>query len=109
MPFIMFLTWLIEFVVYLPPLNNGGVISFLCFSVFEGLVVPHQIGLLSWLINTDTFRSTVGLPVQFFRMGTAVVVTYCFIRLLMIFNQLGRLLGKLCIMWYIMPMLRLPA
>jgi signal transduction histidine kinase len=61
-------------------------VAFGLFALFSGLVVPQEIGWLSKIINTETFRNTTGLPIELFRTATALLATWSITRMLAIFD-----------------------
>lgn len=60
--------------------------SFFLFSLFSGIVVPEQTGWLSRIVNVQTFRDYVGLPIEVFRTATALLATRSITRVLAIFD-----------------------
>jgi len=64
----------------------GSVAAFLLFAFFSGLVVPQNVGGLSEFVNAGTFKRVVGLPVEFFRTGTAFLITRCITSMLSVFE-----------------------
>jgi len=61
-------------------------VAFGLFALFSGLVIPQEIGWLGRIVNADTFRRTVGLPVELFRTATALLATWSITRMLAIFD-----------------------
>lgn len=75
-------------------INENGVLrnlwistgAFFLFSLFSGIVVPERTGWLSQMINVQTFREHVGLPIEVFRTATALMATRSITRVLTIFD-----------------------
>lgn len=63
-----------------------AVASFVLFALSSGLVVPEKVGWLSKIINVQTFREYVGLPIEAFRTATAFMATWSISRILTIFD-----------------------
>ena len=63
-----------------------ALISFACYGIFSGLVVPQAGFLPASVLNYTLFLDNIGIPVQVFRTLCAIVIAYSTIRILEIFN-----------------------
>jgi hypothetical protein len=61
-------------------------VIFAFYALFAGLVVPSTSFFPASLLNYETFRGGVGIPVQLFRMGCALLAAYFIAGILNIFN-----------------------
>ncbi|WP_366922078.1 sensor histidine kinase [Metallumcola ferriviriculae] len=64
----------------------GAIAALLFFAFFSGLVIPQNVGGLSRVLNAATFKAGVGLPVEFFRTGTAFMIAWCITSMLSVFE-----------------------
>jgi heavy metal sensor kinase len=55
---------------------TGVAVIFTLYALFAGLVVPSTSFFPASLLNYETFRGGVGIPVQLFRMGCALLAAY---------------------------------
>ncbi len=60
--------------------------AFLVYGILGGAVVPKADFFPARVINTDSFLSTVAIPVQVFRAACAVIATWALSGMLKIFN-----------------------
>jgi diguanylate cyclase (GGDEF)-like protein len=60
--------------------------SFLAYGILAGLIVSRGHYFPSTIINIDSFRDSVGIPVQVFRGACAIIAGWSTIGLLTIFN-----------------------
>ncbi|MDA8234668.1 MAG: sensor histidine kinase [Clostridia bacterium] len=61
-------------------------VAFGLFALLSGMVVPRDIGLLSPWVNTGTFLSITGMPIEIMRTVTALLATWSITRMLTIFD-----------------------
>ena len=54
----------------------GAVAAFFLFALFSGLVVTHGDGRFAQTLNANTFRETIGLPIEVFRTTAALLATW---------------------------------
>jgi PAS domain-containing protein len=59
--------------------------AFTAYGVLGGLIVPQAPGPAAWL-NQEGFLAAVGVPVQIFRAGCAVMIAFSMARVLQIFH-----------------------
>ncbi|MHB1405912.1 MAG: sensor histidine kinase [Desulfitobacteriaceae bacterium] len=60
--------------------------SFALFALFSGIGLPQKTNWFDRIINVQTFRQYIGLPIEVFRMVTAVTATASITRMLTIFD-----------------------
>lgn len=60
--------------------------AFFIYGLLGGVVVPQADLIPARWINVDSFMALVGLPVQFFRAGSAILATWGVFGILRIFN-----------------------
>ncbi len=63
-----------------------GIVAFLFYGFFSGLVVPRADFFPASFLNYETFFKVTGIPIQVFRTVCAVIIAYAIIRVLSIFE-----------------------
>ncbi|HEX5710512.1 MAG TPA: diguanylate cyclase [Sulfuricurvum sp.] len=61
--------------------------TFFTYGILAGLIVPAGTFFPASVLNTDTFYSITGLPVQFFRALCAIVAIYAMSQILRLFKH----------------------
>lgn len=64
----------------------AGGIAFLCYGVFAGLIVPAASFFPANVLNNDSFKTVISIPVQLFRALCAVVIAWAITGILKIFQ-----------------------
>lgn len=60
--------------------------SFTFFALFSGIGLPQKANWFDRIINVQTFRQYIGVPIEVFRMLTALMATASITRMLTIFD-----------------------
>ncbi len=61
--------------------------AFFMYGIFAGLIVPTGTFFPASVLNTETFQSLIGYPVQLFRALCAIVASYAISKILQLFKQ----------------------
>jgi signal transduction histidine kinase len=72
-------------VVRLSALGAAG--AFLAYGVLAGMIVPKSDFLFSTVLNYPNFIKAAGVPVQFFRVICAIILSACFFGILGVFRN----------------------